>query len=137
MGRRGNIWQRKDRPGWFAWVDGKQTLLGHDRKEAERKYHAIRFSGRPLASSETSVRVMVDKYLDWALNRVRATTWRGYRIVLETWVDRYGHLHAVDIRPWQVTAWLEAHPSWRSPSTHRFNGAIVDVVAHGAPSNNG
>ncbi len=127
MGRRGNIWTRSDRPGWFAWVDGKQMLLGHDRKEAERNYHAIKAAGRPLASSETRVAALVDKYLDWAAGRVRATTWRGYRIVLETWVDRYGHLMAVDVRPWHVTAWLEAHPSWRSPSTHRFNGAIVKI----------
>ncbi len=107
MPRPAKIWTRKNRPGWYATINGRKISLGLDRAEAERRFHALKAAGRPVARSALTVVALVDLYLDWARSEVKGTTWEAYRWLLQKWVDHAGRRKAAEIKPLDLTAWFK------------------------------
>jgi integrase len=124
MPRKAAIWARKGRRGFYATISGKQAFLGLDRKEAEREFHRLKASGKPVERSRLSVAVLVDLYLDHAKTEVKASTWANYRGYLQWWVDFAGTRVASGLRPLDVTAWFRTKPGW-NPSTRKLATEIV------------
>ncbi len=123
MGRRGSIWSRKGRPGWFATIQGKQVFLALDKREAERVYHLHKLNRAPKRPAEHSMHDMIVLYLQWFGSRVAkgecsVKTLKCYRVSLTFWEREYHALKPEDMRAYHVTAWLAKNPQWNPTSAH-------------------
>src|SRR5215831_14620011 len=115
MGRPGKLWRRKDRPGWWATIHGKQVPLGEDRVEAEREWHRLRGSAPESFSRKATIAELVDAYLAWAQNRVKAATWQSYRGYLQSWVNHAGRLPVASVAIGHVQDWVDGQ-GWNQSS---------------------
>lgn len=122
MGRRGKPWHRKGR-GWYATILGKQTFLGHDKREADRAYHLHKLDRAPARPGQHSMHDLIVLYLEWFGSRVAkkecsAKTLKSYRDSLKAWQDEYHALKPEDMRAFHVTSWLAKHPGWNPSTCH-------------------
>lgn len=129
MARNAQPWKRKDRPGWYAWVDGKQVKLAGDEATKRQAAAALaklleaRAGGRPDTTESASLAWVVGKFLD-VVNRERSPlTYKWYGRHMDSFARSCGSIGIGDVRPYHVTAWLEAH-AW-GPTTR--SGAITAV----------
>lgn len=112
MGRPAKIWIR-EQTGEFYTTIGKQKIpLGHDRKEAERKFHQLKGTA-PERLSSLTFRKLADTYIGQASN---AKTRDLRKFFLQSFCDRVKQRRASDLRVFMATEWLTNHPTW-NPST--------------------
>lgn len=111
MGRRGAIWQRSDRPGWYATIGGKQIRLGLDEAEARREFHRLMAIDAPL-TKRVSTEVLIDRYLGERKAELATETYSSKLQSLQSFVDHFGKVKAGDLRPHHITTWLTDHPEW-------------------------
>ena len=123
MPRKAAVWTRKDRPGWWATIDGRQVNLGDDYKDAQKELYRRKASSRPAARSNLSVAVLVDRFLCDAHANVQAATFANYRWYLQQWVNFAGHRPAAGLKPLDVTAWMRSR-KWNG-STRRLAVEMV------------
>jgi integrase len=119
MPRKSSIWQRKGRIGWFATIAGKQVHLGDDHEEAQRRFHSLKASGRPVERSKALVGPLVQLYLEHAAGEVMETTYTNYAGYLQQWVTFAGWRVASTLKPFDLTAWCKSRPGWKSNATRR------------------
>lgn len=106
MGRPAKIWWRAERNEWFATINRKKTPLGPDHKAAEREFHRLKAEQNRSEVDTLAVWVLVERYLDWASTRVKPISHKTYAATLQTWIDTWGNLLAMELRPYHVTRWL-------------------------------
>ena len=124
MPRKAAVWTRKDRPGWWATIDGKQVNLGDDYKDAQKELYRRKASSRPAVGRSQSVAVLVDMMLEAVHSDVQASTFANYRWYLQQWVNFAGHRPASGVKPLDAAAWFRSRPGWNA-STRRLATEMV------------
>lgn len=59
--------------------------------------------------------VVCDLFLDHSQKHHSSDTFTNYRHFLQSFYERCGGTPAADLKPFQVTRWLDAHPKWKGP----------------------
>ena len=124
--REAKPWFRKFDGWWYVEVGGKQTKLakGKDnRSEAIKQFHLLMAGLQPAKPKSLSVAELCDVYLRHSEREHTPETFAWHKIYLQSFVNRHGLSKAVDVIPFHVTAWLNAHPKWKGARRHAL--AIV------------
>jgi integrase len=148
MARTARPWCWSDRHAWFVNRDGHRHLLGPHPVDAPapektrgrwnvppailQKFHEL-MAAPPVESAETktasglSVAGLFDRYLDWCQKHRSPRTYAGYLWHLQRFAQALPDattLAAIDLKPFHLVEWLDAHPDWGP--TYRRN-AIAAV----------
>ena len=109
-------WWRKANKAWYATVNGRQELLCKATSKADRKGQdkADRELQKVLALQQTigydaTVAGVFEAFLDWSQQNQAAKTYRGYRDLLQSFLDHIDVAFVRELRPIHVTKWLDAH----------------------------
>lgn len=149
MARVAHPWYWEERDGWYVTKDGQRHLLGGHPENAPppRKtrgkwnapeairlaFHALMVAppptpaAAPVTASNLSVARLFDRYLDWCQRHREKRTYTDYLWHLQRFCEHLesaDRLPALDLRPFHVNEWLDAHPDWGQ--TYRRN-AIASV----------
>ena len=73
------------------------------------------------AAAELSVARLCDLFLDHAQVHCQPKTYKLYRHFLQSFCDRHATLLAAAVKPFHVTKWLDAHPTWKSGRWHAIS----------------
>ena len=119
-------WFRTSKNAWFVQIDGKQVLLvkgKKNREAAEVRFHEImleRARRQPVPADPRKIltREICDRFLVFAEQGIDSRTFEFYRKYLQSFCDQHGTLRAADLRPFHLTAWLDAHPGWKASRCH-------------------
>jgi len=114
MPRQPKVWQRTGRKGWWATLDGKQTFLSEDKKEAERLIHR-HLAGLGLVKAEDlRLSDLVDLFLDGRAKRQkRQVNKKNKKELQQASLDEDDYVNVVDD---DVDGWEEIKSSSsRSP----------------------
>lgn len=137
---------RTARNAWYVQLGKQQTKL-HDgpkntdtEKAAWAAFHALMASRNsansaapqsPQNTGALSLAELFEKYLDWCQKHREQRTYDGYLWHLQRFIDHLkgkntpaSEMGAVDLRPFHVNEWLDAHPDWGQ--TYRRN-AIASI----------
>lgn len=154
MARTASPWFWEERNGWYVNKDGQRHFLGDHPPDspAPRKtkgkwnapaairdaFHAV-MSAKPapqspqnsVPGSVPTVGSVFEKYLEWCERHREKRTYDGYVWHLQKFCDHLktkgtsaGQMAALDLRPFHVNEWLDAHPDWGQ--TYRRN-AIASI----------
>lgn len=126
MGRRGHVWPRKGRPGWWCEIAGRQHNLGEDKRAAEKAYHRLRAETSPRASGEYSVPDLVEIYLEDAHARVKPKTYKNYYEALQEFAADHSRIAPADLRAYHLSRWIAGKTKW-NPSTRKTQGSAVKI----------
>lgn len=136
---------RTARNAWYVQL-GKQQLKLHDgpkttetEKAAWSAFHALMSSRnsaksaapQPPQNDGLTLAELFEKYLEWCQKHREKRTYDGYVWHLQRFIDHLkaagkpaSELAAVDLRPFHVNEWLDAHEDWGQ--TYRRN-AIASI----------
>ena len=114
-------WYRKQNDTWYICLHGQQIPLtkGKDNKaEAERAYFQImaRDGGKLPEAATLTVAQVADLFLDWSSRHNDHSTYDWYKKFLQDFCDLHGGLQASQLKPFQVTQWLDRHAGWNDGS---------------------
>lgn len=118
MGRIAKPWYRTSADAWYVWWRGKQHMLARGRRsraKAEAAFDVLKAKAGE-AGRGTTVRLLVELFLDDVKANRAPSTYCGYRKRLASLVERYGRMDADDVRPMHLTRWasgLEVSDSTR------------------------
>lgn len=137
-------WFRSSKQAWYVEHDGRQVRLGVHPEDAPPpkkskagwnppkaiqdafyKLMAAEPGSLPAAAALT-VAAACDLFLDHSKRHNEPDTFENYRHFLQSFCDRYGRVAAADLKPFHVTRWLDANPSWKGA---RRNAVIVVKLA--------
>ena len=125
MARPNKPWYRASRGQWYVKIDGRLHRLGPDKRQATKRFHelmATRDEGQPPARHDaTSLRGLAKAFLDWCAIHRAPRTREGYLQYLNSFDEYWPALLVSDMRPYHVSEWLDAHPTWGPTTKH--NGA--------------
>jgi integrase len=107
---------------WYA-----QVRVGSQRKQIklvkgkENEQEAYRAFCRVIADLEgeapkphaMTVAAVCDLFLDHSEKHNKAETFQLYRYYLQDFCETHGRRMAVDLKPFHVSRWLDAHPKWK------------------------
>ena len=131
MARIPKPWFRDNRQAWFVTIRGERHNLGPNEQEAKRRFHELmaqKPKPKPTPKPDgLSVAGLFDKFLDWSQKNQAAATYEWYRTRIQSFINHLEHpamLPAVDLRPYHVQEWVDAHSDWGSTFRH---GAIASV----------
>lgn len=124
MARKPSPWYWEERGEWFVIIRRKRERLGPDKDEAERRFHEL-MAERPKQQPASKAAVLtvaslLDKFLDWCEQHCATRTFAD-----QSFLDaapEAARLPAEQFKPYQVTEWVDSHPSWGP--THRRNNII-------------
>lgn len=124
------IWRRKGRPGWYAWINHQQVLLGTGtEREALDRWHEL--SGRPADRPEPdtiSVRVQLNKFLDH-LQAVKRKDYGWYQTRIASFSESIPPRLALSaLRPKHVTEWIREHDDWSPTYAAGAIGAVQTAL---------
>lgn len=128
MARQAKLWRRKDRPGWWATIDGVQRCFGEDHAQALRDFRRAKAVPQQRPGSPCLVAVAVDRYLEDVSRRVRAPTLRNYQHALQLWVDAAGRRDVGSLVAEDLERWLE-RPAWCGSTRHAYGKAVKTWAA--------
>lgn len=135
MARPAKIWQRKDRPGWWATIDGRKVLLGETRADAERAFYAARIaSGGASPPTGPAFRELVDRFLLHVRANRKAATLDVYTRFLTAFgrvrygAKTIGYVLAADLRPFHLSAAFEKNPQWSAAVRRQVMVQTVTVL---------
>jgi integrase len=112
---------RKAKQAWYLQLGKRQISLGKGRAEAFKKYQEILLHERGQDSvpySALSVAQAADLYLEWCKRHNSSRTYDWYFDFLQDFCNHYGGIPALNLKPFHVTQWLDAHSGWGNGS-HR------------------
>jgi integrase len=124
MGRPRKPYFRESDGWWVSRFHGAYVKLAKGRAnevQADKRFHelmALEAVNTPLESAEATTASLCEQFLAWSHRENSPTTYEFYRSFLQTFVDLYGTVRVRDLKPYHVTRWFEAHPSWNQ-STRR------------------
>lgn len=125
MPHRPEPWYREPRQTWFVQIDGKQIPLAKGPKdETESAAYAAYFklmAGRREDApppTKLTVRDLCERFLDFSEKHHSKSCYDNYRHFLDSYCERYGGKLAHDQKVHHVTAWLDAHPTWKGARRH-------------------
>lgn len=117
-------WYRTSKGAWYVQVAGVKHRLAKGPKDETRKAAFDAFyklmAARPenLKPDKVTVAQLCDLFLDHSLTNHDPETYRLYRYFLQLLCNDYGRILAVELKPFHVTRWLDAHPKWKASRRH-------------------
>lgn len=128
MARPNKPWYRASRGQWYVKIDGRLHRLGPDKRQATKRFHelmATRDEGQPPARHDaTSLRGLAKAFLDWCAIHRAPRTREGYLQYLNSFDEYWPALLVSDMRPYHVSEWLDAHPTWGPTTKHNAATAL-------------
>ncbi|REJ87797.1 MAG: site-specific integrase [Planctomycetota bacterium] len=118
-------WFRPSRNTWYVTVEGVQhNLHTPDKSEAIDRWHRLMGqSNDALQSEHADVAALLAAFADWSERHTSESTYDWYCRYLKSFLDHApSGLTADRLKPFHVTKWLDAHPSWGDSSRR---GAIA------------
>lgn len=112
MGRPPKPWFRKSRNAWYVTINGKAVRLGVDKKQADKEFHRLMLNKGIVDHSRDTVAELCDLFLCDAESRLRPLTFKSYKYHLRDFCNMLGGRIASDLRPIDLTRWLNAHEKW-------------------------
>ncbi len=110
---------------WMVTIGGRQHKLvegKQNRKLAWKKYHELMLSvAESPESPDLRVISLCDYFLDWAERNLSRRTYLGYKWFLQTLCAACGSVRVAELRPLDVTLWIDSQEAWTSSET-RYNG---------------
>lgn len=94
--------------------DGDPVRGRENEAEAYQAFHRL-MALDPAALPEASrlkVAQVCDLFLTHSERHNEPRTFEWYKKYLQSFCDLYGALAALDVKPFHVTRWLDAHPKW-------------------------
>jgi hypothetical protein len=121
---------KKDKNGWV--VPNRITTAWHQLMAVQTKI---------LPKSDViTVATVCDLFLQHAERHNDAVMFRWYNRYLQDFCEQYGTLAVVDLKPFHVTRWLDAHKGWTAGRRHAitaikraFNWATDEGVIANSP----
>lgn len=125
--RRPFLW--KKRKCWYVKVnvgDGKRKNIPLDPDEDK----ALKIWGEMAAAEQPEaptapVFALAEAFLTWAKVNVGGKTLRGYGDYIASFCNQWGTVRVRDLKPFHVTRWLAANPTWKSADTKRAAIAAI------------
>jgi len=121
-------WFRSDRNAWFVELRGKQVPLGKHEGPPPKKgkkgwcpppeitaafYRLMANQGGKIPEPDAlQVASVCDLFLRYSEKHNEPQTFSWYKKYLQSFCDLFGSLSALDVKPFHVSAWLDAHPKW-------------------------
>lgn len=135
-------WYRSQTDTWYICRNGRQVPLckGKDNKaEAQRVYFRLMAQEENAPKlpppSAFSVAEICDLFLSWSERHNEPSTFAWYKDYLQSFCDHCGKLTAVELKPFHVTQWLDAHDGWAgsrrgaiSAVKRAFNWAVHEGI---------
>ncbi|QEL17661.1 tyrosine-type recombinase/integrase [Limnoglobus roseus] len=129
-------WYRASKSAWYVELHAKKIRLGSHPDgapppkktaagwnppspilDAFYKLMATDPAGLPKAG-KLAVRLLCELFLEYSHAHHAAVTYDNYRHFLQSFCDRCGTLLAADVKPFHVTRWLDANPTWKGGRRH-------------------
>lgn len=107
---------------WYAQVrfgaKRKQIKLVRGKENEQEAYRAFcrvvaDHEGDAPAPQAMTVAAVCDLFLDHSQKHHAPDTYSLYRYYLQDFCETHGRRMAVDTKPFHVTRWLDAHPTWK------------------------
>ena len=110
-----SLWFRESEKAWYTTVQGKQVRLAkgrENRAEAERKFHALMLKAPDAPISGLAVEGLYAAFLASERLRLDDSTTEWYLRFLRASQGPLGRFRAEDLKPIQVTRWLDSKTEW-------------------------
>ena len=116
---------RKDRGAWFVKTPNgrSQIRLHEDQSTAFKIWGELCAVAHPEAIDSTMAAI-AENFLRHAKANVAAKTYRGYSDALVSFCNRHGRRKVRELKPYDVTRWLDGKPTWGKWARH---GAVAAV----------
>lgn len=116
-------WFRASKNAWFVELGGKQIRLAKGRESEREAYDAFYrlMSARPEhlpPPDKITVARLCDLFLDHSQRHHSPDTYALYRHFLQSFCDAHGRLPAAAVKPFHLSRWLDANPSWDAARRH-------------------
>jgi integrase len=123
-------WYRASKDKWFVEIRGRQVPLGRhpEGAPAPRKgkngwnpppeimaeFHKLMAADPTTVPKADEIRVcqVCDLFLQWSEKHHKPDTFRWYGYFLQSFCDAAGTLKAAELRPFNVTRWIDGHDDW-------------------------
>lgn len=120
MPRPAAIWQRKQTGWYYVTLNGQQTKLSKDKKEAERLFHELMAkkpseeeTAEPPTALGISFRKLADVYLVATKDEKVEQAFQGQVTCLKSFCDFLKkRVAAASLQPHMVRSWLRTKPTW-------------------------
>ena len=110
MPRKPSMWWRESHGAWYTTIAGKQVRLDPDQKTAQKEFYRLMLGSPASPRPRLKVAELTDLWLE-AAECARSTYLVRQRFG-QQWCNAFGRLHATELRPYHVSAWLARHASW-------------------------
>ncbi len=116
-------WYRKSKNAWFVELGGKQVRLakGKDSERAAFEAFYRLMATRPEnlpAPDKITVATLCDLFLDHSQRHHAPDTYTHYKHFLQSFCDTYGRQTSSSVKPFHISRWLDAHPTWKAGRRH-------------------
>lgn len=116
-------WFRTSKNAWFVELGGKQFRLAVGRNAEKEAYEAFYrlMATRPEnlpAPDKITVAKLCDLFLEHSQRHHAADTYALYLHFLQSFCNDHGRLTAATVKPFHVTRWLDANPTWTGGRRH-------------------
>jgi integrase len=105
-------WWREDRQAWFVQVDRKRYNLGHNKKQAFKRFHALMAEPpkRRVVIADDALTTVIEAFLEWLQHHRAPDTYEWYRFRLQRFWTKYPNLRIGELRPYHVQEWIDPMP---------------------------
>lgn len=109
-------WWRKTSKAWYATINGKQEFLCKAPKKSDRKgqeqadaeLHKLLAVQQAIGYDATIVGVF-EEFLAWSQANQASKTYRGYKDLLQSFLDHVEVAFVRQLKPIDITKWLDDH----------------------------
>jgi hypothetical protein len=109
-------WWRKTNKAWYATIDGKQELLCKAKSKSDRKGRdkaddelQKKLAGRQSMGYDATIAGVFEQFLEWSEANQAAKTYRGYKDLLQSFLDHVDVAFVRQLKPIHITRWLDDH----------------------------
>ena len=114
-------WFRKFDGCWYIQIAGRKVKLAkgrENRAEAVQEFHRLMAGTRPAKKHRLTAAQVCDLYLVHSEKEHEPATFSWHKTYLQPFCDTYGRFDPADLIPFHLTAWLDAHPTWKGARRH-------------------
>lgn len=114
-------WYRASNDAWYVEINGKQVRLAKgkaNQKTAYDTFYRLMAQGPGGLPKADKIKVahVCDYFLAWSQKHHDDRTFKWYKSFLQSFCsfEQVGTTLALEVKPFHVTRWLDAHPGWKS-----------------------
>ena len=116
--------KRRSKKSYYLQLGKRQISLGKNRKEAFTKWRQLLVANGLSTGMCEKVQDLADQFLEWASKHTAEVTYDYYRKYVEDFAAKFGRAYIDKLTIDEVEHWLDAHPTWNSPSRR---AAIISI----------